>query len=124
MRVPLLARELKSGLVVEINVVKEKYRDREVYIPVEPGHYLVVFAADGRLVGERVLRTITKTVKKNGKTYKYTYLRIVLPWSSKLRQRQREMELTIQVYKLPDNVGKREYYNYVYDVRGVMRGAW
>lgn len=72
MREPYLYSKLKDKLgepAAEVKAVKEKYRDKEVYVRLDPGYYLVVFFKDNEPIGERVLAAKTKTVRKKGRTY-------------------------------------------------------
>ena len=126
MREPVLYLKHKKQLRLykKVEVLKEKYVDREVYVPVDkPGYYLIVFFVKpfNKPVGERVLMPHYKIVKKKSGTYQYLYLRIPLPWSNKLRQRSDVMELEIRIYKLGRRLGEHEYYSYLSEMREQYR---
>lgn len=114
-RAKLAPRYIKQEPVREVNAIKEKFIDREVYINVKDGgYYLVVFIVDGKVAGERVLPTTQKCIKKrSGKKYCYKYVRVPLPWSSKLNYKK--VQLTIKVYKINEN-GEKLYWQYLSDI--------
>ena len=115
MRRPRLAYKYATKLpVAEVVAVKDSFYDREVYVRVEgAGHYLVVFQVKSKIIGERVLRATRKCVRRRGKVYCYTYVRIPLPWLSKLNYRR--TELTIRVYRLEED-GEKEHRKYLLDL--------
>lgn len=117
MRRPRLAFKYKNKPpLVTINTVKDVKKDRTVYVRTDDdGFYLVVFInkKSNYIVGERVLHTTRRCVKRRGKQYCYKYIRIPLPWSSLFNYKR--IELTIKIYRLQEKDNKREYRRYLYD---------
>ena len=116
MRRPRLAFKYKNRTpIATINTTKEVKRDKTLYVRAEDGFYLVVFYRKGGeyIVGERVLHTTKRCVKRRGKQYCYKYIRIPLPWSSLFNYRK--VELVIKIYKLQEKDNLREYRRYLYD---------
>ena len=116
LRRPRLAFKYKNRTpIVTINTTKEIKKDRTLYVRAEDGFYLVVFTnkQTGYIVGERVLHTTRRCVKRREKQYCYKYIRIPLPWSSLFNYRR--VELTIKIYKLTEKDNLREYRRYLYD---------
>ena len=121
MRRPRLAHKYKNAEpIAQVTTVKENYRDKEVYIKVdEDGYYLVVFQANNKIIGERVLPSTHKCIKKrSGKKYCYKYVRIPLPWSSKLNYKR--TELTVKIYRIEED-GEEAYWQYLADLAAYYR---
>jgi len=89
---------------MQVEAVKNGLEDKEVYIKVaEQRKYKVIIKdkESGKIIKRTTVVPSEKVVKRGGKTYKYYYIRLTLPWASTisrvLKKRRDVYNLVIEV---------------------------